>query len=266
MLAAERRRLIAESIRTRGGVSVAEMAHALGTTEITLRRDLRSMAREGLLVRTHGGAVLPAGLGHEPSYSEKAHQAAVEKAAIAQEAMKLVRPGDSILLGPGTTTLALARLLNASPELTVVTNSLLVAQALMEAPHVEVILTGGTLRRSIHALVGPAAEDSVRSLRASQAFISGNGFSAERGLSTPSPIVAAMDRALAGAAQQVVALVDHTKIGQETMCQTVPAARVDMLITDSRARGRELDAIAAAGVEVRIAEVDEHERARAAAL
>jgi len=266
MLAAERRRLIAESIRTRGVVSVAEMAHALGTTEITLRRDLRSMAREGLLVRTHGGAVLPAGLGHEPSYSEKAHQAADEKAAIAQEAMKLVRPGDSILLGPGTTTLALARLLNASPELTVVTNSLLVAQALMEAPHVEVILTGGTLRRSIHALVGPAAEDSVRSLRASQAFISGNGFSAERGLSTPSPIVAAMDRALAGAAQQVVALVDHTKIGQETMCQTVPAARVDMLITDSRARGRELDAIAAAGVEVRIAEVDEHERARAAAL
>ena len=106
----------------------------------------------------------------------------------------------------------------------------------------------------------------MRSLRASQAFISGNGFSAERGLSTPSPIVAAMDRALAGAAQQVVALVDHTKIGQETMCQTVPAARVDMLITDARARGRELDAIAAAGVEVRIAEVFEHERARAAAV
>jgi len=262
MLAVERRRAIAESIRSRGIVSVAEMAQALGTTEITLRRDLRSMAREGLLVRTHGGAVLPAVLGHEPPYSEKAHQAADEKAAIAREAVKLVRPGDSILLGPGTTTLALARLLTASPELTVVTNSLLVAQALMEAPHVEVILTGGTLRRSIHALVGPATEESVRSLRASQAFISGNGFSAERGLSTPSPLVAATDRALAGAAQQVVVLADHTKIGQETMCQTVPAARVDMLITDSRARGRELDAISAAGVEVRVAEVVEHERAR----
>ncbi len=264
MLAAERRRLIADTIRSRGVVSVAEMAQALGTTEITLRRDLRSMAREGLLVRTHGGAVLPAVVGHEPSYSEKAHQAAGEKAAIAELAAELVRPGDSILLGPGTTTLALARLLVHSPELTVVTNSLLVAQALMEAPHVEVILTGGTLRRSIHALVGPAAEESVRSLRASQAFISGNGFSAERGLSTPSPIVAAMDRALAGAAQQVVALVDHTKIGQETMCQTVPAARVDMLITDARAQPRPLEAIRAAGVEVRVAQVTESERARAA--
>ena len=264
-LAAERRRLIAESIRSRGVVSVAEMAMALGTTEITLRRDLRSMAREGLLVRTHGGAVLPAALGHEPSYSEKARQAAPEKVAIAELALSLIRPGDSILLGPGTTTLALARLLVASPELTVVTNSLLVAQALMEAPHVEVIITGGTLRRSIHALVGPAAEDSVRSLRASQAFISGNGFSAERGLSTPSPVVAATDRALAGAAQQVVVLADHTKIGQETMCQTVPAARIHTLITDSQADPVELDAIRSAGVEVLVAGAGEHEKTQSVA-
>ncbi len=231
MLAAERRRLIAESIRSRGVVSVAEMADALGTTEITLRRDLRSMAHEGLLVRTHGGAVLPAALGHEPSYREKAQQAAEEKDAIARLAAGMVRPGDSIVLGPGTTTLALARLLVHSPELTVVTNSLLVAQALMEASRVEVILTGGTLRRSIHALVGPATEE----------------------------------RALAGAALHVVVLADHTKIGQETMCQTVPAARVQTLITDSRSDRSELEAIRGAGVDVLVAEVGTHERARSAA-
>jgi len=104
-------------------------------------------------------------------------------------------------------------------------------------------------------LVGPATEDSVRALRASQAFISGNGFSAERGLSTPSPLVAATDRALAGAALQVVVLADHTKIGQETMCQTVPAARIHTLITDSKASSAELAAIREAGVDVRVAEV-----------
>jgi len=82
MLAVERRRLIAESVRSRGVVSVAEMAETLGTTEITLRRDLRAMAKDGLLVRTHGGAVQPASLGHEPSYYEKTGQAAAEKAAI----------------------------------------------------------------------------------------------------------------------------------------------------------------------------------------
>lgn len=254
MLAAERRRAIADTLRTRGVVSVAEMADRLDTTEITLRRDLRAMAKEGLLVRTHGGAVLPAGLGHEPSFTEKARQASSEKAAIARLAASMIRPGDSIVLGPGTTTLALARLLVHNPELTVVTNSLLVAQALMDAPRVEVILTGGTLRRSIHALVGPAAEESLRALRASQAFISGNGFSADRGLSTPSPLVAATDRALASAAQQIVVLADHTKIGHETMCQTVPAARVHVLITDSSAPPDELASIRDAGVEVRVAD------------
>ena len=253
MLAVERRRLIADNLRIRGVVSVGEMAEALGTTEITVRRDLRAMAKDGLLVRAHGGAVLPSTVGHEPSYSEKAHQAGAEKASMARLAVGMITPGDSIVLGPGTTTLALARLLGDINELTVVTNSLLVAQALMSSPKVEVILTGGTLRRSIYALVGPAAEDSVRALRASKTFISGNGFTAERGLSTPSPLVAATDRAFAGAAQQVVVLADHTKIGQDTMCQTVPVARMHTLITDSRADPAVLAAIREAGVDVRVA-------------
>ena len=96
----------------------------------------------------------------------------------------------------------------------------------------------------------------MRALRASQAFISGNGFTADRGLSTPSPVVAATDRALAGAAQHVVVLADYTKIGQETMCQTVPAARVHTLITDSKADSAELQAVRDAGVEVRVAGED----------
>ena len=256
MLALERRRRIAESIRSRGVVSVAEMAEALGTSEITLRRDLRAMAGEGLLVRTHGGAVLADGLVSEPTYSEKANQAAAEKAAIAKLAAGLVAPGDSIVMGPGTTTLALARLLVDVPELTVVTNSLLIAQALMPASRVEVILTGGTLRRAIHALVGPAAEESVRQLRASSVFISGNGLTAERGLSTPSPLVAAADRALAAAAQQTVVLADHTKIGLETMCQTVPLDRISTLVTDADVDPAQLAAIREAGVSVLVAEVD----------
>ena len=265
MLAAERRRRIAEIIRSRGVVAVAEMAESLGTSEITLRRDLRVMAGSGILIRTHGGAVLPSGLAHEPTYSEKASQAAQEKAAIARLAVGMIRPGDSIVLGAGTTTLALARLLVDCPELTVVTNSLLVAEALMPATHVEVILTGGTLRRSIHALVGPAAEDSLRSLRASQAFISGNGLSADRGLSTPSPLVAATDRALAAAAQQIVVLVDNTKVGVETMVQTVPLDQISVLITDDGADPAQLAAIRAAGTDVRVASVIGEARSRASA-
>ena len=256
MLALERRRRIAESIRSRGAVSVSEMAEALGASEITLRRDLRVMAAEGVLVRTHGGAVLADGLVSEPSYSEKANQAAAEKAAIARLAAGMIAPGDSIVMGPGTTTLALARLLVDFPELTVVTNSLLVAQALQPASRVEVILTGGTLRRAIHALVGPATEESVRQLRASRVFISGNGLTAERGLSTPSPLVAAADRALAGAGQQTVVLADHTKIGLETMCPTVPVERISTLVTDAEVDPGQLAALRRAGVSVLVAELE----------
>ena len=265
MLAVERRRRIADNVRSRGVISVAEMAATLGTTEITLRRDLRAMAKEGVLVRTHGGAVLPSALGHEPSYYEKSGQTSAEKAAIARLAVEMVRPGDSIILGPGSTTLALARLLVTYPELTVVTNSLLVVQALMAAPRIEVILTGGSLRRSIHALVGPGAEESFRALRASLAFMSGNGFTAERGLSTPSPVVASIDRMIAGAAQHVVVLADHTKIGAETMCQTVPAGKVHTLITDCGAKPAQVEAVRELGVQVRVAIVDAYDKASRAA-
>jgi DeoR/GlpR family transcriptional regulator of sugar metabolism len=255
MLAAERRQLIAEQVRSRGVASTAELAELLQASEITLRRDLRVMADQGLVVRTHGGALLPGGLTREPSYTEKATRAAGEKAAIARLAAGLIRPGESVILSPGTTTLALARLLGDLSELTVVTNSLLAAEALMPAQGVEVLLTGGQLRRSIHAMVGPAVEDAVRPLRVAKTFISGNGLTAERGLSTPNPLVAGGDRAMAAAAERVVVLADHTKIGIETMCQTVPLDRMTTVITDSGADPRVLEAMREAGVEVLVAEV-----------
>src|SRR5260221_6712795 len=111
MLAAERRRLIAESIRSRGVVSVAEMADALGTTEITLRRDLRSMAHEGLLVRTHGGAVVPAGPGHHPSHKEKSQQGPEEYEAIARVPDGIVPTCGTHALRTGTDVVAIDVLL-----------------------------------------------------------------------------------------------------------------------------------------------------------
>jgi len=206
-------------------------------------------------VRTQGGGLPWGGLSPEPSYSEKAAQAAAEKAAIARVAAGLVRPGESVILSPGTTTLAFARLLVELGELTVVTNSLLAAEALMPAAGVEVLLIGGQLRRSIHALVGPAAEDAVRPLRVSKTFLSGNGLTAKRGLSTPNPLVAATDRALAAAAERVIVLADHTKVGVETMCQTVAPQRIATVITDQGADPEEVEAIREAGIEVIVAEL-----------
>jgi DeoR/GlpR family transcriptional regulator of sugar metabolism len=253
VFAAERRRRILEHLRANGSASLRELIELTESSEVTARRDLRALEEDGLLSRRHGGAVLHESPVHEPTYAEKAGVAAAEKAAIAAVAVELIAAGDAVVLGAGTTTQALAKRLVHFHELTVVTNSLLVAEALVRAPGVEVVVTGGTLRGSIHALVGSAAEQSLARLRTVRAFISGNGLTAERGLTTPSLVVANVDRALAAAAREVVVLADHTKIGHDTMVQTVSLERMDRLITDPQADAAELARIAGAGVEIQLA-------------
>ena len=225
------------------------------TSEVTVRRDLRLMESQGLLDRRHGGAAAPGALSHEPSYSEKSQVAGAEKIAIGELAAGLVSDGDAIAIGAGTTTQAFVRRLAHFRELTVMTNSLLVAQALARSRGVEVVMTGGSLRGSIFALVGTAAEQSFASMRLHKAFISGNGLSAERGLSTPNLLVAGVDRALVAAAEQVIVLADHTKIGVETMARTVPAEQIDHLVTAGPVPAGELERFRAIGVQVHVAPV-----------
>jgi DeoR/GlpR family transcriptional regulator of sugar metabolism len=250
MIPAERRRRILSMTRLAGVVSTQSLADDLDVSEITIRRDLKEMADEGLLVRTRGGASMPDSVAREMSYLEKTAEAQNEKDAIAATAAGFVEVGDSIILGPGTSTLALANKIKMVAELTVVTNSLLVIDALIHVSNIQVEATAGSLRRSIRALVGPLTEESLRSLRVDKVFMSGNGISQGRGLTTPEVTVAASDRALAAAGAKRFVLADHTKIGKETMWKTIGLEDIDVLITDSKADKSELDALRREGVEV----------------
>lgn len=254
MFAAERRQVILELVRSNGAVSLRELARIVKTSEVTVRRDLRQLEAEGMLARRHGGAVANDRTAYEPSYTEKAGVASDEKAAIADLAAELVAPGDAVVIGAGTTTLALAKRLARIAELTVVTNSLLVTQAFARSPGIEVLVTGGLLRGSILALVGTAAENSVSTLCVRRAFLSGNGLTANRGLSTPNAAVAGIDRALAATAKEVVVLVDHTKVGVDTMYQTVPMDGITHVVTDAGASPDEIAACRTAGADVLIAQ------------
>ncbi|WP_329313309.1 DeoR/GlpR family DNA-binding transcription regulator [Streptomyces sp. NBC_01262] len=258
MFAAERRQLILEMVRANGAVSLRELARVVQTSEVTVRRDVRALEAEGLLDRRHGGAVLPGGFTRESGFPQKSHLAAAEKTAIADLAASLVEEGEAIVVGAGTTTQELARRLARVPGLTVVTNSLLVAQALAHANRVEVVMTGGTLRGTNYALVGSGAEQSLQGLRVSRAFLSGAGLTAERGLSTSNMLSASVDRALVQAASEVVVLADHTKLGTDTMFQTVPTDVITRLVTDEPPPGddraaTELQALADRGVHVAVA-------------
>ncbi|WP_260221871.1 DeoR/GlpR family DNA-binding transcription regulator [Streptomyces gossypii] len=245
-------------VRATGAVSLRELARVVQTSEVTVRRDVRALEAEGLLDRRHGGAVLPGGFTRESGFPQKSLAATAEKTAIADLAAGLVREGEAVVVGAGTTTQELARRLARVPGLTVVTNSLLVAQALAHANRVEVVMTGGTLRGSNYALVGSGAEQSLQGLRVSRAFLSGSGLTAERGLSTSNMLSASVDRALVQSAAEVVVLADHTKLGTDTMFQTVPSEVMSRLVTDEPppqdARATtELQALADQGVHINLA-------------
>ncbi|MBC7632862.1 DeoR/GlpR family DNA-binding transcription regulator [Aeromicrobium sp.] len=253
MFAAERRKIIADLVRSSGAISIRDLALRVGASEVTVRRDLRTLEDDGLIRRQHGGAMSVAEQPREPTYAEKRHTASAEKSAIARRAATFVRDGDAIVIGAGTTTMALAEELRDRPELTIMTNSLLVAQAFADSPRIEVMLTGGMLRGSIFAMVGTAAEAALGGLRADRTFLSGNGLSSSNGLSTPNQMVAGIDRAMAAAGREVVVLADYTKFERDSVVQTVPANDVDVLVTDAQAPADELKRMRTLGVDVHIA-------------
>ena len=252
MFTEERRQVILSALSVHGSASVADLARMVRASEITIRRDLKALEEVGLVVRHRGGASVGRSSMDEPSYREKAVVAAEEKLAMAAVAAELVDDGDVIMLCPGTTTQALAQLLTRR-RLMVATTSLLVANALFDAPDVEVLLIGGILRGSIRGVIGGEAEKAVSRLRFHKVFLSGNGLTAANGLSTPNMHVASIDRAAVDSAKRVMVLADHTKVGADSMVQTVETERIDTLVTDVHADRAELDRLVAAGVQLRVA-------------
>lgn len=255
--AGDRRRRVLELVRNSGAVSLREIASTVGASEVTIRRDLRQLQSEGLLQRQRGGATSADLLSHELTFAEKAQQQGPQKAAIAKIAATLVEPGDSVAVGPGTTTNEFARQLVGIADLTVITNSLRVVGPLAQAGAADVIVTGGALRHATFSLIGAPMERSLSGLMVRRVFLSGNGLSVQRGLSTTNVQVAAADRAIAETGQEVVVLADHTKLGLEAMAQTVPIERVTYLCVDSGADPSILAEFRALGVTVLVAEVEE---------
>jgi DeoR/GlpR family transcriptional regulator of sugar metabolism len=253
MIAAQRRNLILDSVRQDGAVSINELAVRLGTSAVTIRRDLAHLHTSGLLTRTHGGAVADTST-RERSYAEKTSQAMTEKWAIGRFAATLVDDGDVIIIGPGTTTEAFAWSLRERVKLTIVTNSLPVAEAFVASTENEVIMTGGTLRGSIRALVGEATNRALRGIHADKTFLSGNGLVSDFGLSTPSMSVADSDRAMAAAAREVIVLADYTKFGLRAAIQTLDPAAISRLVTDGLTSAEAVTSFRELGVRVDVSE------------
>lgn len=256
MFGAERRRLICEYVRANRVVSLRDLAAAVNASEVTVRRDLVTLERQGLIERAHGGAQLPDALIIEPWPTAPPDPETTAKSAIATLAATLVGDATAIMLGAGTTVYELARRLAPRSPLTVLTNSMLVARALARTPNVELVMTRGSLDNSTLALVGSAAEHWIAGQRVTRAFVSGGGLTTERGLSSTHLAVSEVERAIVGSAKELVVLADHTKLGVESTYPVAPVTRIDHLVTDTSGDASVLESLSSRGVHVHVAPSD----------
>ncbi|TDB75567.1 DeoR/GlpR family DNA-binding transcription regulator [Micromonospora sp. KC723] len=236
MLAQQRQSAILELIRQRGGVRVSHLVSRFGVSDMTIRRDLEVLAERGLVDKVHGGATLAGpGSAEEPGFAAKSIRQQTEKRAIVERAACLVEPGMAVALSAGTTTAALATRLADVRGLTVVTNSIPVADALYQNPRPDqtVVLTGG-IRTPSDALTGPVAEAAIGSLNVDVLFLGVHGMSPRTGFTTPNLLEAAVNRRLISAARRLVVLADHTKWETIGIATIAPLEAADVLITDAR--------------------------------
>lgn len=257
LLAEQRRALILDEVRRRGGVRVNELTRRLNVSDMTIRRDLDALARQGAVEKVHGGAVPVGGTSaHEPGFEAKSALELGAKDEIARTAARMVAPGSAIALSGGTTTFALAGYLLDVPDLTVVTNSVRVADVFHTAQGAgtaagtsgrapaagtagearpgaaTVVLTGG-VRTPSDALVGPVADQAIGSLHFDVLFLGVHGISVEAGLSTPNLAEGETNRRLMRSARRVVVVADHTKWGTVGLSSFARLDEVDTLVTDA---------------------------------
>ena len=250
MLNEERRRAILAMVNREGRVLVLDLAKRFETSQVTIRKDLEELHARGLIHRTHGGA-LPAREGalEDPTLREKEKLHRKEKLRIAETAARMVQEGQVVILDSGTTTTAIARALRNFQNLTIVTNAVNIA-AELSGTAVEVILTGGTLRKNSFSLVGPIAEETLHRLNADVLFLGVDGFDVHYGLSTPNLLEAKVNRVMVEVAKRTVAVCDASKFGRRSLSLIVPPSALHGVVTDRGVPNSDIRALKKSGIEV----------------
>jgi DeoR/GlpR family transcriptional regulator of sugar metabolism len=248
MLPAQRRQLMLRAVRS-GTAHVADLAASFGVSEMTVRRDLRALEREGKLERVHGGAIHAAS---EKPFAETVVERYDAKDRIGAAAARMVRDGQTVMVDIGTTTLQLARHLHGL-DITVVTTSLAVYEELLPDEDIELLLPGGLVRRNYRSLVGVLAEDSLRQLRADVLFLGTSGVDAEIAVWDTTMVEVPIKRAMIAASQQVVLLADAEKFSMDAVVRVCGAEDLDHVVTDAPVPATHAAGIAEAGIEVTVA-------------
>lgn len=232
MNAHERQKIILQMIAEKGAVTVAELCEQLEVSDMTIRRDLSTLEQASLLRRIHGGAVSARGRSYEPPVLTRIQEARSAKQSIGKYAASLVHEGDSLAIDIGTTTLELARNLTSLRDITVVTNSLPIANILTDVPGIRLMLCGGIVRPGEHSLIGPVAEYTFSRFYMDIAFIGIGGVDLEAGLTEYNLEDAEVKRHMIHNSQRCILLTDSRKFGLKTFASVASLDVVDDIVTD----------------------------------
>ncbi len=252
LLTEERRREILGMLGQNGRITVEEVARRFGVSTVTARGDLDALSDTGALVRSHGGGIRPltAAPEHPLRVRESMHHE--EKLRIANRAVQLIRPSQTVILCTGSTSAALAgEIRRKCPEnLTVITYALNVASILAELPNLSMVMLGGFFRHPSGAFVGPHAEHVMASLHADHCFLSTVGLDPGFGLTTLDIMEAQLNRRMIDSAAEVTVLADSSKFGHRSLCLVSDFRSIRRVITDRGASEAEIEKLRSLGLEV----------------
>lgn len=253
----ERHNRIVDLLKERRSVEINELSEMLRVSPMTIRRDLNELTRDGLLLRTHGGALLEK-KDYEPPFVIRSFYKRQEKIAIGKMAAHRVENGDVIALDIGSTCLEVARQLDERVEGTVLTNFIPIALVLSRKRNLRVFLLGGLLRKEELSLVGDSAIDTIRSFRIDKFFLGISGLSPNGELMDYDPAEAAVKKVFMESAKQIILVADHTKFFRSAPTLLGPVSCIHEVITDSGIQIEQAHKIVQQGVPVTQASLDPH--------
>jgi DeoR family fructose operon transcriptional repressor len=252
MLPATRKRTIIELVSENDGCSVTELSTQLDVSKATVRRDLGELDNEGLIERSHGGAVPITSVGREQTYQQKGVQNLTEKAAIAERAVEEIIGEQVVFFDAGTTTMEVAKRISTDEVTLAVTNSPFIALKL-GAEDREVKLTGGTLRGRTRALVGPTTEAFLERMHFDLLVLGTNAIDAD-GLMTPNEEEARIKELMIEHSKRVILVADHTKLTKRSVVRFAELTDVDTFVVDQEPDGTERESLENANVTIALGE------------
>lgn len=248
----ERREQIIQRLRQQGSVQVNDLATTFCVSTVTIRNDLAFLEKQGIAVRAYGGALIcdshtPS---TEPSVEDKSSLNIALKRSIARVAAEMILPGHRVILDSGTTTFEIARLMRQHNDVIAMTNGMNVANALLEAEGVELLMTGGHLRRQSQSFYGDQAEQSLQNYHFDMLFLGVDAIDLERGVSTHNEDEARLNRKMCEVAERIIVVTDSSKFNRSSLHKIIDTPRIHTIIVDEGIPDESLEGLRKLGVEV----------------